>query len=177
MKKKTMFLIVPVLLGLVALGWAMNQNSNEAPGPAGRTSIALPRLLDLGADTCIPCKLMAPILETLKATRIEGRKILVLGDMLELGQDEERFHKEAGREAASAGVDVLIGVGHLVRHSLEAAGRAGVVETHLTTDAGGAAKYLSGKLNSGDLVLVKGSRGIRLDRLVQRLVEKRQEAS
>jgi UDP-N-acetylmuramoyl-tripeptide--D-alanyl-D-alanine ligase len=120
---------------------------------------------------------LSSVLQTLKATRTEGRKILVLGDMLELGKDEERFHKVAGQEAAAAGADLLIGVGHLVRHSLETARRAGVAETHLASDAGSAAKYLSGKLRSGDLVLVKGSRSIRLDRLVQRLVEKRQEAS
>lgn len=120
---------------------------------------------------------MASVLETLKATRTEGRKILVLGDMLELGQEEDRFHREVGQQAASAGVDLLIGVGQLVRCSLQAASKAGVAETHLASDAGAAAKYLSGKLRSGDLVLVKGSRGIRLDRLVQRLVEKRQEAS
>jgi len=120
---------------------------------------------------------LASVLETLKATTTVGRKILVLGDMLELGQDEEQFHKEAGRNAAAAGTDLVIGVGHLVRHSLEAARKAGVPETHLASDAGAAAKFLSGRLGSGDLVLVKGSRSIRLDRLVQRLVEKRQEAS
>ncbi len=119
---------------------------------------------------------LSSLLVTLKATTTAGRKILVLGDMLELGRDEERFHAEAGREAASAGVDVLIGVGPLARHSLETARRSGVGETHLASDAGSAADYLSGKLHSGDLVLVKGSRGIRLDRLVQRLAEQRQEA-
>ncbi len=120
---------------------------------------------------------VASVLQTLKATRTAGRKILVLGDMLELGRDEERFHKEAGRKAASSGTDMLIGVGRLVRYSLEAARRAGVAETYLASDAGSAARYLDGKLRSGDLVVVKGSRSIRLDRLVQRLVEKRQETN
>ena len=119
---------------------------------------------------------LSSVLATMKATRTEGRKILVLGDMLELGPDEAQFHMEAGRQAASAGIDLLVGVGHLVRNSLESARLAGVPETHLESDAGSAAGYLSGKLRSGDLVLVKGSRSIRLDRVVQRLVEQRQEA-
>jgi UDP-N-acetylmuramoyl-tripeptide--D-alanyl-D-alanine ligase len=117
------------------------------------------------------------ILDTLRETDTEGRKILVLGDMLELGPQEEIFHKEAGRKAASAGVDLLITVGRLSRVTLEAARRGGVAETHQAPDAMEAARYLTDRIGQGDLIVVKGSRGIRLDRLVQELSNKKQEVN
>ncbi len=117
------------------------------------------------------------ILDTLRQTSTEGRKILVLGDMLELGPREELFHKEAGRKAAAAGVDLLITVGRLSRITLEAARRGGVSETHQAPDAMEAAHYLAGRIGQGDLIVVKGSRGVRLDRLVQELSTKKQETN
>jgi UDP-N-acetylmuramoyl-tripeptide--D-alanyl-D-alanine ligase len=117
------------------------------------------------------------ILDTMRQTQTEGRKILVLGDMLELGPGEELFHKEAGRKAASAGVDMLIAVGRLSRITLEAARRGGVSETHQAPDAMEAARYLTGRIGQGDLIVVKGSRGVRLDRLVQELSMKKQEVN
>ncbi len=120
---------------------------------------------------------VASILDTLRQTRVEGRKILVLGDMLELGRKEESFHRDAGRKAASAGVDLLITVGPLSRVALEAARRAGVRETHQAPDALEAARYLGGRAGRGDLIVVKGSRGVRLDRLVRELTAAAQEAN
>ena len=120
---------------------------------------------------------VSSVLDTLRQTRTEGRKILVLGDMLELGSQEEMFHREAGRKAAGAGVDMLITVGNLSCTTLEAARRAGVPETHQAADAMKAAEYLAGRIGQGDIVVVKGSRGVGLERLVRELTEQKQEVN
>jgi UDP-N-acetylmuramoyl-tripeptide--D-alanyl-D-alanine ligase len=87
------------------------------------------------------------------------RRIAVLGDMLELGPDERRFHAEIGEHARRAGVDVLVTVGPL------AAEMAGAIdgETHVLDDAAQAAELLPELVRPGDVVLVKGSRGVALE--------------
>jgi len=116
---------------------------------------------------------MESVLETMRNTSCAGRKILVMGDMLELGAQTRTYHHEAGRRAAAAGVEVMIGVGPLTRTSLESARRSGVKEVHHEKDAVAAAKYLAGRMQSGDLVVVKGSRGVHLDRLVDEIASGR----
>jgi UDP-N-acetylmuramoyl-tripeptide--D-alanyl-D-alanine ligase len=88
-----------------------------------------------------------------------GRRVAVLGDMLELGPDERRFHEEVGEQASGAGVDVLVAVGP--RAALMGARFAG--ELHLVDDAAAAAALLPGLLTPGDTVLVKGSRAVGLE--------------
>jgi UDP-N-acetylmuramyl pentapeptide synthase len=94
-----------------------------------------------------------------------GRRVAVLGDMLELGPQEGRFHAEIGAHAAAAGVDVLVTVGPLAaRMGDEFAG-----EHHETADAAGAAALVGELLRPGDTVLVKGSRGVGLEVVAQGL--------
>ena len=100
-----------------------------------------------------------------------GRRVLVLGDMLELGEHAAELHREIGREAVASGVDCLIGVGELAASAVEGAREAGLAvsaATHLATtdDALAASGAL---LKEGDVVLVKGSRGMALERLVKQL--------
>jgi UDP-N-acetylmuramoyl-tripeptide--D-alanyl-D-alanine ligase len=116
---------------------------------------------------------LGSVLETLKNTSIHGRKILVMGDMLELGPQGKTFHYEAGRKAASAGVAMLVGVGPLTRSALESGRRSGIPEIHHESETNRVVDYLSGRLRSGDLVIVKGSRGVGLDRVVDALVRER----
>jgi len=97
------------------------------------------------------------------------RRWAVLGDMLELGPEAPRFHGEAGAEAARLGFSPVAGVGELSRALVEAAGEADEVEAIWFEDAAAAAGWAAGELADGDLVLVKGSRGVRLDRVVERL--------
>jgi UDP-N-acetylmuramoyl-tripeptide--D-alanyl-D-alanine ligase len=113
---------------------------------------------------------VAAVLRSLAATRADGRKVLVLGDMLELGSSEVALHREAGKQAAAAGVKLMFGVGRLAHTAVEAARRAGVSETHQHADANAAARDLAECLRPGDLVLVKGSRGLRLERVVEVLL-------
>jgi UDP-N-acetylmuramoyl-tripeptide--D-alanyl-D-alanine ligase len=89
----------------------------------------------------------------------DGRRVAVLGDMLELGPDERRFHEEVGAHAATSGVDVLVTVGP------RAAAMAGSFggEAHAALDAAGAAALLPALLRPGDAVLVKASRGVGLE--------------
>jgi len=81
------------------------------------------------------------------------------------------FHREAGQRAARAGVQILVGVGSRVRVALEAARRAGVPETRHEKSAATAAEILPGLVRPGDLLVVKGSRGMRLERVVAALLQ------
>jgi UDP-N-acetylmuramoyl-tripeptide--D-alanyl-D-alanine ligase len=94
----------------------------------------------------------------------------VLGDMLELGPDEERLHREVGAKAAGI-ADALVAVGERGRWIAEGARAAGLRRVTTAHDADEAALAVERDLapGVGDLLLVKGSRGIELDRLVASL--------
>ncbi len=103
---------------------------------------------------------------------LEGRKLAVIGDMLELGAEEERAHRLVGRRAREV-VDVLITVGpraHLIAHEAREAGlpAAAVIEVE---DANEALSAVRRVLAPGDMVLLKASRGIALDRVARALSE------
>jgi len=94
-----------------------------------------------------------------------ARRVAVLGDMLELGPDAPRLHREIGEHAAARGVDVLLTVGTLAPEM-----RAGFTgEAHSVSDAPAAAELLRTLLRPRDTVLVKGSRGIGLERVAEEL--------
>jgi UDP-N-acetylmuramoyl-tripeptide--D-alanyl-D-alanine ligase len=98
------------------------------------------------------------------------RRYAVLGDMLELGPDEERLHREIGAKAAAI-VDGLLAVGERGRWIAEAARTAGLGRVDTAADVAEAAAAFDRAIpaGAGDLVLVKGSRGVELDRLVDAL--------
>ena len=99
------------------------------------------------------------------------RKVAVLGDMLELGEAAAHFHEEAGQQAKRMGWDVLITVGPLGRFIAEGARSAGMspdrIFSFTTNDE--AADHILSLLREGDLVLVKGSRGIRTEKIVEKM--------
>ena len=94
-----------------------------------------------------------------------SRRVAVLGDMLELGEDAPRFHREIGAHAADRGVGLLVTVGPLA--ALMREGFDG--EAHSVPDAAAAAELLRGLLRAGDAVLVKGSRGVGLELVARTL--------
>ena len=98
------------------------------------------------------------------------RRIAVLGDMLELGPDEERLHRQIGEQAARI-ADGIVTVGERGRWMAEAARAAGASRVAVADDAETAAEILERELapTVGDLVLLKASRGIGLDRTVELL--------
>ena len=99
------------------------------------------------------------------AETARGRTVAVLGDMLELGSEEHRFHEEVGRHAGAAGVDVLIAVGS----RSEAMADAFPGESHRVATADEAAALVSGIVRGGDTVLVKASRGVGLEAVADAL--------
>jgi UDP-N-acetylmuramoyl-tripeptide--D-alanyl-D-alanine ligase len=93
----------------------------------------------------------------------------VLGDMLELGPDAPRFHRECGDGAAHLGFAPVVGVGDLARDLVTGAAAGGARQTHWFATAEEAAEWAPTELRSGDVVLVKGSRGVRLEKVVAAL--------
>jgi UDP-N-acetylmuramoyl-tripeptide--D-alanyl-D-alanine ligase len=94
------------------------------------------------------------------AGRNGGRRIAVLGGMAELGPEGPRYHREIG--ALTSGLDVVVGVGRLARD---------YGPTHWVADAEAAAKLVRELLEPGDVVLVKGSRAVGLERVAANLTE------
>jgi UDP-N-acetylmuramoyl-tripeptide--D-alanyl-D-alanine ligase len=112
---------------------------------------------------------LASVLGTLATSEPAGRRVLVMGDMLELGAQAAAFHRAAGERAAAAGVALLVAVGPLSRSAADTARKAGV-EVHTADDAASAARVVLGLVREGDLVVVKGSRGIHLEHVVEALL-------
>jgi UDP-N-acetylmuramoyl-tripeptide--D-alanyl-D-alanine ligase len=98
-----------------------------------------------------------------------ARRLAVLGDMLELGPAGPRFHREGGLAAARLGFEQVVGVGDLARELAAGAGEGGAAAQWFP-DAGAAAGWIAAAVRPGDVVLVKGSRGVGLDAVVRRLL-------
>jgi UDP-N-acetylmuramoyl-tripeptide--D-alanyl-D-alanine ligase len=115
---------------------------------------------------------LARALETVGVATGSARKAAVLGEMLELGEHSDRLHAECGRHAAAAGLRWLITVGGAAAGSMAAAAvsagmPASAVRHVATSDAAAVAALAT--VRPGDLILVKGSRGIGTDRVVDRI--------
>jgi UDP-N-acetylmuramoyl-tripeptide--D-alanyl-D-alanine ligase len=108
---------------------------------------------------------MHAALDDLASQHAEGRRVAVLGDMLELGPAEQEHHREIGAYAAAAGVELLVTVGPRAAAMLDEFDG----ESHAVLDAGEAAALLPELVGAGDVVLVKGSRGVGLEVVTEAL--------
>ena len=111
-------------------------------------------------------------LQTVKAATGSARKVAVLGEMLELGDHATRLHQESGAAAAAAGLDMLVTIGGPPARALaDAAVEAGMPANSVAWmgSSAEAAAITAARTRPGDLVLVKGSRGVRTDLVVDRL--------
>ena len=114
---------------------------------------------------------MRQAIEALRDITAKGRKILVAGDMLELGNLSGRFHHLVGRQAAESGIDLIVAVGKLAEHVVKGAQEAGMSQKktktcNLTKEA---CEVVSNLIKKGDTLLVKGSRAMKMEQIVQGL--------
>ena len=108
-------------------------------------------------------------LETLCGLPLQGRRVAVLGDMAELGIHSAAAHAEIGRRAADLKVGQLFAVGKMAPVMAQAARDAGLVRVFEFADVEGAGKAVKNFLKMGDVVLLKASRSMRLERIAETL--------
>ena len=118
-----------------------------------------------------PAALLSMV-ETLVNGAGADRKIVVAGEMLELGPDTEMIHAETGAAIARLGIDRLIGVRGMAEFLVEGAKDTGLSDAAFALDSDSAGDMLADEIRSGDVVLVKGSRGVRTEKVVEKLLGK-----
>ena len=162
------------LNALAALAVAQRLGIAEADAAAALADFPpTPQRLDRVEGTCLtliddaynsnPASLLAAV-DVLVQTPGK-RRVLLAGDMAELGKDTEKIHTDTGRQIASEAVDLLIGVGKLGRYIAQGAA-AGGAEIEEFASVTAAERSVGTLLRRGDVVLLKGSRVMRMERLV-----------
>jgi len=118
---------------------------------------------------------LAAMVDLLAHTKAKGgnylRRILAAGEMLELGPDSPNLHREAGRLAASRRIDCVVAVQGDATEIANGAIEAGVPasQVHFFAESSAAASFVTDFVKPGDLLLVKGSRGVKMERIVEAL--------
>jgi len=120
-------------------------------------------------------------IKTLSEIKLPGnfKKYAVLGDMLELGDISEQAHREMGEAAVDYGIDVLFTVGERARDIARGAIEKGMPEQNIFTFARAdeAGKFLQQRIKPGDLILIKGSQGVRTEIITKEIMAEPQKAS
>jgi len=163
-------------LAAVAVGLQQGLSPAEAAGALATLSPADKRgaVVQLGNITIIndcynsnPTALDAMV-DALAAMPAR-RRIVVAGEMLELGPAGEELHRRVGRHMAERKIDVLVGVRGLAQQMVEAAGQAGMQAEFVATPEE-AGEWLARETRDGDVVLLKASRGVKLERALEAVV-------
>jgi UDP-N-acetylmuramoyl-tripeptide--D-alanyl-D-alanine ligase len=108
-------------------------------------------------------KSMIATLASIPVPKVGGRRILVAGEMLELGRDSSELHRGCGKFAAEQGITIVVGVRGKAVHIVDGAEAAGAKAIFLETPEA-AGEWLRSELRVGDAVLLKASRGVQLER-------------
>jgi UDP-N-acetylmuramoyl-tripeptide--D-alanyl-D-alanine ligase len=121
-----------------------------------------------------PRSLLSMVNTISESGRSASRRLVIAGEMLELGPESARMHREAGGEIAGMGIDILWGVRGFGMDIVEGAREAGMPAemARFFENSNQAAEALSAEVREGDLVLVKGSRGVSTDKVVALLKER-----
>jgi UDP-N-acetylmuramoyl-tripeptide--D-alanyl-D-alanine ligase len=165
---------------LAAAAAAMERGISPSQAAAALSSIAPPdkrgQVLHLQGATIInDCynsnpRALEAMIDTLASMKAE-RRILVVGEMLELGPTAEALHRECGKHAADKKIDMVIGVRGMARAVAEAACGSGTQAQFVETPEQ-AGEWLARNLRPGDAVLLKASRGVKLERALDLLQDK-----
>ena len=113
-----------------------------------------------------PLSLISMVRTIAEAGGARKRRIVIAGEMLELGPEEAQLHREAGQEIARTGVNLLWGVRGLAAEMIAGARAAGLTATRFFKNSEEAAAALLDEVKEGDLILIKGSRGVATDKIV-----------
>lgn len=112
---------------------------------------------------------MGVVIAFLKTLAGFKRKILLAGEMLELGPDAEQFHRDCGKLAALAGIDRIVGIrgmAEFITHAAQEQGRL-PADTPFFADSAAAGEWMTREVMSGDFIVVKGSRGVRTEKVIE----------
>ena len=119
-----------------------------------------------------PAALLSMVDTLVQGSEGAKRRIVVAGEMLELGDEAEKLHEETGIAIANRMIDMLIGVRGFGLQLVSGAIKGGLKNSKFAEDSDSAGEMLAGEVREGDVVLIKGSRGVRTEKVIEKLVEK-----
>ncbi len=163
-------------MNLIAIGKAL---ANLQPLPGRMRLLAGVKQTAIIDDTYNSSPMAAvAALDTLAQLPSNGRKIAVLGDMAELGEYSEKGHTAVGEHAARIGLDMLVVVGAEAKHILHAAEADGLPteKTFAFDFAPEAAKFIQSNMEPHDVILVKGSQRMRMEKVVKEVMAEPERA-